>query len=282
MRMNDFRTGYGEGRKMNVAVKLGVVVVIAIVSLIILSIINPMVKIGAGQRGVVLVWGAVSNDVLGEGIHWVTPIAQSVVKMDVTRLRVVVNATASSKDLQSVSTQVVINYHLDPTSVNWIYQQYQNDYKERVIVPAMHEFIKKTTAEFTAEELVKKREAVKNDLTISLKDSLSKSKIFVDDVFITDFKFDDQFNAAIEAKVTAEQQALMEKNNLEKVKYEAQQTITQAEAAARAIQIQAQAITQQGGREYVNLKAVEKWDGKLPTQMIPGQTLPFIQLGPAR
>jgi hypothetical protein len=54
--------------------------------------------------------------------------------------------------------------------------------------------------------------------------------------------------------------------------------VAQAEAEARAIKIQAEAITQQGGQDYVALKAIEKWNGILPTQMIPNATLPFINL----
>lgn len=84
---------------------------------------------------------------------------------------------------------------------------------------------------------------------------------------------------AVESKQVSQQQALKAKNDLERIKLEAEQRVAQAEAEATAIKIQAEAITQQGGEDYVNLKAVEKWDGKLPTQMIPNASLPFINLG---
>lgn len=51
-----------------------------------------------------------------------------------------------------------------------------------------------------------------------------------------------------------------------------------AKAQAQAIQIQAQAINSQGGADYVSLQAINKWDGKLPTQMIPGSSVPFINV----
>ncbi len=76
----------------------------------------------------------------------------------------------------------------------------------------------------------------------------------------------------------AQQQALKAANDLDRIKTEAEQRVAQATAEAEAIKIQAQAITQQGGRDYVQLKAVEKWDGKLPGQMIPGSAVPFIPL----
>jgi regulator of protease activity HflC (stomatin/prohibitin superfamily) len=92
--------------------------------------------------------------------------------------------------------------------------------------------------------------------------------IVVDQVNITNFDFSQSFNAAIEAKVTAEQSALAAKNKLEQVKFEAEQRVTQAKGEAEAIKIQAAAIQAQGGQEYVSLKWVEKWNGALPTTQL--------------
>lgn len=254
------------------------VVVAFLIAFFLFTIINPIVIISAGQVGVILQWGAVSDKNLEEGIHWVMPIRDKVIKMDVTTRKEEKGTTASSKDLQEVSTKVAANYHVDKRYANKVYQQFYQDYVPRVIQPAMEEFLKKTTAMFTAEEMITKREQVKSEYKKVLAESLAKYHIILDDIFMTDFKFSKSFEEAVEAKVTAEQNALREKNNLDKVKFEAQQKVVSAEATARAIKIQAEAITQQGGREYVNLKAVEKWDGHLPQQMIPGSALPFINL----
>lgn len=252
---------------------------IGILALIILIALNPLVIVRAATRGVVFQWGAVSDTVLGEGIHWVTPISQSVKKIDVSTKKVEKkNAEASSKDLQVVHTSVTLNYRLDPGKVNKIYQQYLGEESERVILPTIEEFVKKTSAHYTAEELITKREFVKKDLKDSITASLATSSIIVTDIYLTDFGFSKDFNAAIEGKVKAEQIALTEKNNLEAEKFKAQQKIVAAEARAREIKIQAEAVQSQGGKDYVQLKAVEKWDGKLPTQMIPGGTVPFLSL----
>lgn len=248
------------------------------VCFILFMVLNPMVQIDAGHRGVVLRWGAVTDTILDEGIHWVTPIVNSVVEMDVTVQKEERQSSASSKDLQQVSTQVTINYELDKLKVNTIYQNLRGDFSARIISPAIEEFVKKTTAQYTAEELITKRESVKTDLKNALTENLAKNHILVSDIFITDFNFSDEFNKAIEAKVTAEQTALGAKNKLEQVKYEAEQQVTQARAEAESIRIQAQAVTQQGGKDYVQLKAIEKWNGELPAQMIPGSTVPFINL----
>lgn len=260
------------------SIKLAVGLGLGFLALIVFLALNPLVTIKAGQRGVVLNWGAVSDEILNEGIHWVTPIKQDVKKIDVKIQKEEKSTSASSKDLQIVTSKVAINYHLDPMGVNRLWQQVGRDYSETIIAPAIEEFVKKTTAKYTAEELITKREEVKDDLRTTLAENLAVNNIIVDDIFITDFSFSAQFDKAIEAKVTAEQSALEAQNKLEQVKFEAEQKIAQAQADAEAIRIQAEAITQQGGREFVNLKAVEKWNGVLPTQMIPGSTVPFIKL----
>lgn len=251
---------------------------ISIVVLIVILLVNPIVTVGAGKRGVVTRWGAVQDRILGEGISLVAPIADNVVKMDVKTQKEEREASSASKDLQAVNTTVAINYRLDPTKVNKIYQSVGNDYAVKIIDPAIQEYIKSATSKYTAEELITKREQVKEYLQTHLKENLAKNDILLEDVFITDFKFSDSFDKAIESKVTAEQRALESKNKLEQVKFEAEQQIATAKAEAESIRIKAQAVTQQGGADYVKLQAIQKWDGKLPVQMIPGSAVPFIDL----
>lgn len=249
-----------------------------LIVILVLLTLSPFVKIDAGERGVVLNWGAVSDTILDEGIHWRIPIQQEIIKMDVTTQVEESGTSAASKDLQIVTTKVAINYELDALRVNSIYQKLRKEYSKRIVAPTIEELIKKTTAKFTAEELVTRREDVKQDLKLNITESLASNSIVVKDIFITDFAFSKQFDEAIEAKVTAEQRALEAKNKLEQVKFEAEQRVAQAQAEAEAIKIQAQAVTQQGGKDYVQLKAIEKWNGNLPTQMIPGGTVPFLNL----
>lgn len=256
-------------------VVFGVVSFLAIILLIILS---PIGFVGVGERGVKIRLGAVTGDVVGEGIYFRVPLVESVKNMDIKVQKEEADVSAASKDLQTVTSKVALNYHLDPKSVASIYQNIGSDYKARLIDPSVQESVKATTAKFTAEELITKREQVREDIKIELRDKFSTSGIIVDEINIVDFDFSDSFNAAIEAKVTAEQTALAARNKLEQVKFEAQQQIETAKAQAETIRIQAQAINAQGGTDYVNLKAIEKWNGVLPTQMVPGSTVPFINL----
>lgn len=241
-------------------------------------LISSVEIIRAGERGIVLELGAVQDEILGEGLHFVNPFTENVKVLNVQVQKEEKKSTAASKDLQIVTAQVAINYRLGADSVHLIWQEIGRDYSQKVIAPAIEEYIKKTTAKFTAEELVTKREEVKDTLKVAITENLAQNYIIVEDIFITDFAFSAEFDKAIESKVTAEQRALESKNKLEQVKYEAEQQLEKARAEAESIRIQAQAVTQQGGKDYVQLKAIEKWNGVLPGQMIPGGTVPFLEL----
>jgi len=115
--------------KMNSGAKLIVGLVIGVVALIVLAIINPMTIVGAGEKGVVLKWGAVQDNVLDAGIHWVTPIRDSVKKMDVQTQKMEITTLAYSKDIQTVETKLALNYHLKPELVNNIWREVGKDYQ---------------------------------------------------------------------------------------------------------------------------------------------------------
>ncbi len=238
----------------------------------------PMGTIGAGGRGVVLNWSAATGGVKQPGLYFRVPIQQHVVEMNVQVQKEQVVAEAASHDLQTVKAEVALNYHLDATKVVDIYKSVGEDYKVKLIDPALQEAVKSATANYTAEELITKREQVRSDIKASLTAKLDPLGLLVDEFNVVNFDFSDSFNQAIEAKVTAEQNALAAKNKLDQVQYEAQQRIAQADGEAKAIAIQSQAVNSQGGAGYVQLQAIEKWDGHLPQQMIPGSTVPFINL----
>jgi regulator of protease activity HflC (stomatin/prohibitin superfamily) len=133
------------------------------VVLILFVMLMPFTIIDASQRGVVLRWGNVDR-ILSAGIHWRTPIMESVVKMDVSTLKEEVVATAASKDLQNVQAKVAVNYNLQADKVGEIYKTLQDGAVDRVIAPSIQESVKSATAKYTAEELITKREAVKGDI----------------------------------------------------------------------------------------------------------------------
>lgn len=257
---------------------IGKVILHSILGVILLAVLfGSSGTISAGYKGVKTQFGAVKG-VVDSGLYFKMPFIQKVVKMNVQTQKEQIDAEAASADLQNVKATVALNYNLYPDKVSELFNKIGNDYKSRIIDPAIQEAVKAATAKHTAEELITKRAEVRDEMKTLLTARLAPEFIQVSEVSIVNFDFSSSFNQAIEAKVTAEQNALAAKNKLEQVKYEADQRVASAEAEAKAIQIQAQAINSQGGADYVHLKAIEKWNGILPTQMIPGGTVPFINL----
>jgi len=247
-----------------------------ILGIIILTLLFSCIYIiNAGQRGVLITLGNPSEEVITEGLHFKVPFIQKIVKMDIKTQKDEVEATSASKDLQTVNAKIAVNYHLEANSAPRIYREVGVSYVDRILSPAIQESTKAATAQYTAEELITKREQVRETIKQLLIDKMSIRGIVVEDVLITNFDFSVSFNEAIEKKVTAEQNALAAKNKLAQVEYEALQRVTQAEGEAKAIAIQAKAITSQGGKEYVQLQAIQKWQGILP-QVVATGNMPFI------
>lgn len=230
--------------------------------------------IGAGERGVLLQFGAVKDKVFDEGLYVKVPFIQKVVKMDVKIQKIEVDASAASKDLQVVTSTIAINYHLTPDNVNKMWQNVGKAYKTRIIDPAIQETVKATTALYTAEELITKRELVKEAIKLNILERLAVHNIIVDEFNIVNFDFSQAFNEAIEAKVTAEQLKLKADRDLERIKVEAEQKVADAKGKAEAIRIEAQALLQ--NKNVIELRWIEKWNGKVPTYW--GQATPFIGL----
>ncbi len=251
-------------------------VIFIIIGVILLLNFMPFGTIGPGERGILLRFNGVTKKVFDEGLYFYIPIIEKVRKINIQILKEQVNANASSKDLQTISAVVALNYHINPAQVARIYQEVGVEYKDRIIDPAMQEAVKASTALFTAEELITKREIVKDKIKQLLKLRLEAIGILVDEFNIVNFEFSKAFNEAIEAKVTAEQSALAARNKLEQVKFEAEQRIAEAKGKAEAIKIEAQALN--NNPQVLELRGLEKWDGKLP-QYLGSNVMPFIKLG---
>lgn len=232
--------------------------------------------VDAGERGVVLRFGAVTR-VVAEGIHVKWPFMENVVRMNIRVQKSTTKTEAASRDLQAVHTTIVLNFNLQPDKVGEVYKTLRTAYVETVVDPIVKEAFKAASARFTAEELISKRETIKNEVREYLRNRMIPFGIDIVELSITDFEFSPEFNRAIEAKQTAEQLALKAKRDLDRIKVEAQQKIAIAQAEAEALRIQRQAVTPELVRlreVEAQMKAIEKWDGKLPS--VTGGAVPFI------
>lgn len=174
----------------------------------------------------------------------------------------------------------VVTYHIPESMVRQVYQQYQglDQFQNNKLAPIVREAVKAVSAQYTAEELVTKRSEVSDKMDVSIQAKFQELNTIAESFKIVNLAFSDSFTQAIEAKATAVQNAEAAKNKLVQVQYEQDAKLVVAKTEAQTIQIQAQAINSQGGADYVQLQAINKWDGHLPSQMIPGSTVPFINL----
>lgn len=256
--------------------------IVAVIAIFILGAISPFTIIPAGNRGVVTNFGKVQNEVLGEGLHFVVPIMQSVHKINVQIQKGEGEGEAASRDLQMVHAKIALNYHLTPSLVAKTFQEVGDldTVGDRIIIPAVQEAVKAVTARYTAEELISKRAEVRDQISGFMRDRLNRHGITLDEFSIVNFRFSETFNNAIEAKTTAEQLTLKAKQDLERVRVEAEQKVATAQAEAQSLKLQKQEVTAEliRLREIENQRlAIEKWNGQLP--QYTGGPVPMIQVG---
>lgn len=245
--------------------------------ILIFLLLGAWFTIQPGYVGLVIRMGTLSRSA-GEGIHFKIPFIEDVIRMEVRVQKVEVKADAFSQDLQTVHTVVAVNYRIGVNSAVSVFRELGIDYYDRIINPATQESIKAVTAKYTAENLVKHREQVRNEIQQELAHRLQVSQIELTGISITNFDFSREFNRAIEDKQIAEQKGFTAANDLKRIQQEAEQKIATARAEATALSLQRQAVSQdliELRRVEAQIKAIEKWNGVLPTYTGTGM-MPFI------
>src|SRR3989344_5302482 len=245
-------------------------IIIGIIAFII--ILGTFFVVPAGHNGVIFnTFTGIKDKTYDEGLHFKLPFFEKPYKFEVRTRVYTDDAAAASKDLQIVSTRVALNYHIDKGQVNTLFKNIGPDYEFRIIDPSIQEVVKAITAKHIAEELITKRENVKEEIKLALKERLTKSFLILDDLSITNFDFSPEFNHAIEQKVTAEQNALKEQNNLKVIEFQAQQKIAQSKGEAEAIRIVNEELLK--SPKYIDYLTIQKWDGKMPLALGSGSLL---------
>jgi prohibitin 2 len=251
------------------------------------ALLSSVTVINAGTRGVTKTFGEITA-VKDEGLHFRTPFITQVTTVDIRTQRHESASSAASRDLQVVSTQVVLNYRPDPAQVENLLRTIGPNYVPVVVEPALQEALKAATAQFTAEELITQRPLVSEQIRAALEERLTPRGIIVEDLSITEFAFSEEFRAAIEAKQVAEQNALRAEQELRRAQIEAQQQVARAEAEAEArlsiAQAEAEALRLQRevvSPELLQLRFIERWNGNLPQFMAGDETnlMPMIAPG---
>ena len=246
--------------KTNKDVYIAVQLTLVIIFLAIMS--KFFVIVNAGERGVLMQFGKVQEQILGEGLHVIIPTVYSVKKLSVRVQKQESSAEASSKDLQDVFTDVALNWHIIPEEANAIFQQI-GDEKEvvaRIIDPAVEEVLKAVMAKYTAEEIITKRGEVKAAVDEFLTLRLVTYHIAVDDISLVHVHFSERFSDAVEAKQIAEQEAKRGEFLALKAVKEAEAKVNLAKGEAEVQRLLRDNLTP----EFLERQAIEKWNGKLP------------------
>lgn len=264
-------------------------IVIAFVVFVLIFVATSMIQtVPVGHRGILLEWNAIKTQTpLGEGLRFVIPVIQRVEVMDIRTQKHQVDCDSASSDLQQIMSLVALNYHIDPSRVVEIYQNIGKDYQDRIISPAIEEAVKTSTAKYTSEQLITKREEAKMLMKSELEDRLQSYGIVVETVSIVNFDFNDAFDQAIERKVEQEQNTLTAQRRLAEVEFEAKQlttkaqaeadaTLSKAKAEAEAIRIQGEAL--KDNPDIIELRWIERWDGVLPTTNLGTDVVPLISI----
>lgn len=239
--------------------KIAAAVVIILALLIV--ILNSFTAVTAGHSGVVTTFGKVSDSVLTEGLHFKIPFVQKIVLVDNRVLKAEADCSSASKDLQTVRSTIAVNYKVMNSYSASVYKNIGMDYESVIIIPAVQECVKAVTARFTAEELITNRQNVSDLMSEQLKDKIGSYGIDVQIFNIISFDFTEEYNAAVEAKQTAQQNALKAEQDLQRIRVEAEQTVAEAQAEAEAYRLKSEQITP----EILLMSYIDKWDGKLPT-----------------
>nr|WP_052099340.1 prohibitin family protein [Paenibacillus stellifer] len=240
---------------------------------------NAYSSVEYGHVGLYKTFGKLDDQVLSPGIHLKIPFIQSIIQVNTQVTKSETDTSASSKDLQPVSTHVAVNYSVNKESAFNLMNNIGGRFDSVIINPAIQEIVKEVTARYPAEDLITRRDIVAGEISELLTKRLAKYDLIVNDINIVNFKFSDAFNQSIEAKQVAQQQALKAENDLKRVQIEAKQKVAQAQAEAESLKLKKQEVTPelvQLKQIEVQEKALDKWDGKLPS--VTGGATPFIDL----
>ncbi|MCQ2470527.1 MAG: prohibitin family protein [Clostridia bacterium] len=250
--------------------------IIAVIAVIIVAV-NCFSIVEPGHTGVIVTLGKVKNSTLQEGIHVKAPFVQQVVKIDNRILKLEVETEAFSKDLQTVTTTLAVNYRVDSSKSYSIYKNIGADYETVLVTPAINEVLKAITAKYTAEESVTNRALISEGLVKGLNEKLNDIGLYVTDVNIINFDFSEAFITAIEEKQVAQQKLL-------KAETEKQTAITNAEAEAETIKIKADAEADANNTlnksltdKIIEYNKIDKWNGILP--QVTGNSSSLIDMG---
>jgi regulator of protease activity HflC (stomatin/prohibitin superfamily) len=268
---------------------------VAIAALVLL--LSTYFTIDQGERGVILHNGAIAGEA-EPGLHFKMPVITSIAKISVQVQKAAFEKTdlgdtrlqAYSRDQQPATIAMAVNYHV--TDASAVYAQYGSlaNMKARIIDSRAYEQLKNVFGQFDAADAIQKRALLNAEVFAAIRASV-RGPVLIDSVQIEDISFSTQYESAVEARMQAvvkQQQAEADKQkriiDADASAYEvkaaadakAHQIEVQGKAEAGAIQARGDAL--RNNPSLPTLVAAEKWNGVLPTTMVPGNSVPFVNV----
>ncbi len=266
------------------ASRAGLFITLAVVVVALFSFLLSSTTVQAGHVGVVLTFGRVEPGVLSPGFHFIVPIAQRIEQVDTRVLPHAFNQIdAASRELQTVKLTGTMNYHLEPNRANELYQTVGLDFANKVIDPAFNDFIKEVVPQYPVTEILARRDEIRSQAKEKLGANLSRYGIAVDDIYISNIAFSQEYQTAIERKQTAQQNVEGEQQILAQKQIQAQQAVVEAkgkadaavaaaQGEARSNEVRTAAITPQ----LIDYLRWTRWDGRLP--LFSGGQSPIVSI----
>lgn len=283
---------------MNIKQQMAIVVFSILALIGISTLFGSFYTIDEGQRGVELRAGKVIGTAL-PGLNFKLPFVDSVKLIDVKNgAQTFTRLSAYSKDQQTAFMNVSVNFHVDPTQVEEIYAKYGSI--EQLLVKTINrqvpQQIENVFGTFNAVKVVQDRPVFVAAIDKAVKDATAGTPLIVDSVQVENIDFSEVYEQAIAARMKAEVEVKTREQNLAMEQIQASINVTKAQAIAdsnlaiakaeaasiilrgnaEATAIKARAAALESNGNLVELTKAERWDGKLPTTMLPNGAVPFL------
>lgn len=236
--------------------------------------------IDTGNRGVQTEFGKAKDESLTEGMHFYNPLTSNIIEMNTKVSTIEFPIEAYTKDVQKATVKMAVSYHLSRDKAHVVFQEVGRGWEDVLLTPAFNGVAKDVVGKWNAVELVEGREEATKQIQEALTANLAAKNVTVTNVAITQLKYEQAFETAVEQKVVATQDAIKSQNVTVQIQEEAKQKVIAAEAEAKSLRIRSEALAQ--NKALVDYEAVQKWDGKLPQYIMGGGTVPFINLNPSK
>ena len=295
--MHEYREYIERKKMMRTGFTIGGAVVAGLIGLTVLG--GSWYTVDQGERGVILRNGAITGTA-DPGLGFKLPLIDTVVDIDIrTRANLYENVMAYSRDQQTAGLNVSVNYRVPADQVLNVYENYGSveNLRSRVLDRKVFDQTKNVFGQFNAVTAIQERARLVADVQMAIQNAV-QGPIIIESVQIENIDFSDAYENSIEQRMLAEVEVQKIQQNAEREKVQAEIKVIQAQADADARVAQAtaeaKAITLTGNAEaeainargralrdnpsLIELVSAERWNGVLPTTMVPGAAVPFVNV----